>query len=149
MKDDPSNPTERHNLCEQGGVGSPGANKDKRTSQGGGNKAACHTLNTMARGFSRGEETSYSRKRYARQILSIENLPEIKNMHEPGQDFDGLTTNLGNFILGLSPTLTSLYRAELTNWVKVFNRITMIQCEILYRDNLEPMKHFLEAEHSN
>lgn len=36
-----------------------------------------HTLKTIAGGFIGGQETNSSRKRYARQILSVENLPQV------------------------------------------------------------------------
>lgn len=38
------------------------------------NKLLHHTFNTIARGFVGGGETSYGRKRYARQVMNIEYL---------------------------------------------------------------------------
>lgn len=52
--------------------------KAKKTSQGKGSKFVCHTLNTLAGGFTGGEETSFARKRYTRQILNIKNLLNVE-----------------------------------------------------------------------
>lgn len=39
-----------------------------------------HTLNTIERRFIGGYKTSSASKRYARQVLNVENLPEVKSM---------------------------------------------------------------------
>lgn len=40
-------------------------------------------LNTIARGFIGDSETSSACRRYALQVLSIKDLPEVKTEHEP------------------------------------------------------------------
>lgn len=55
-------------------------NKAKEASQGEGNKV---TLKTIARGFTRGGETSSTCKRYARQILNMEGIPEDESGGSP------------------------------------------------------------------
>lgn len=62
----------------RGDVRSLSPNKDKESHQGGDNKSMCHMFNTIAWGFPGGEKTSSARERYARQILSIENLLKVK-----------------------------------------------------------------------
>lgn len=41
------------------------------------------TLNTIAGGFAKGEQTSSTSRRYARQVLNIEDLPKELNQGEP------------------------------------------------------------------
>lgn len=45
----------------------------------GKNKLLRHTLKTMARGFTRGRETSFTHKRYAHKILTVEGSPTSPN----------------------------------------------------------------------
>lgn len=58
-------------------VASPRLNKAKELQHGDDKKSTCHMLNTIINGLDGGGETSSSRKRYARQILSIEDLPKV------------------------------------------------------------------------
>lgn len=59
-------------------VRSPKPKKTKETSQSEDDIYTRHMLNTITRQFVGGRGTSFARKRYTRQILSIENLLEAK-----------------------------------------------------------------------
>lgn len=48
----------------------------------GENMYMCHTLNTIVRGFVGGMETSFSCRRYARQLLSVEGSPASSDLGE-------------------------------------------------------------------
>lgn len=54
---------------------SPRTRKGKNLSKEEGDKVVCHTLKTITRGFDGDGETSFPQREYARQILTIEDLP--------------------------------------------------------------------------
>lgn len=78
VKEDSSHSSEKSNPRGHGDDGSPKSNKAKEEPHGESSKVARHTLNTIAGRLSRGRETIFAQKRYAYQILSVENIPEVK-----------------------------------------------------------------------
>lgn len=60
----------------------PRSNQVKEASLGDGSRVVRYTLNTIIGGFIRGGETSSARRRYAPQILNIEDLLNIKGEGE-------------------------------------------------------------------
>lgn len=82
VKGDFSHASDKSNSRGRDDVGSPRLNKENEASQDEGSKGVCHTLNIIAGGFVGGRETNFIGRRYARQIMSIEDLPEVKTEEE-------------------------------------------------------------------
>lgn len=73
----PFNQAQQCNLHEREDTRILGSRKVKEAPRDYNKQAVCHNLNTIVGGFIGDDKTSFSHKRYTRQVLSMENLTEM------------------------------------------------------------------------
>lgn len=97
-------------------LGIPRITKLKSRTRGEDKKSTRYTFNIIVGGFTRGRETSFSRKRYAHQILNEENIPYVK-IEGKLQALEAISHSQRN--MSLTSTLTMMVPWSLLSNMKI------------------------------